>query len=171
MQTGTTYDVHLLASSLIIPPQVCSIFLSIVDNNVSIQYKVELLAANLVDGDPVAIPQDPAGRLALLKAHQEAWRPLHWTIETPLSMEGPAWELIGGVLGVSPSPDVLQITQLPSKYRRIPYKQWTLSNKGFEVEDFSMDPSQDLLVVVQRQDSRCVFVDVKTCKIFKAVFE
>ncbi|RDB22574.1 hypothetical protein Hypma_010243 [Hypsizygus marmoreus] len=147
--------VHLDVQSILRCRQVCSAFCAVIDHNVSIQYIIELAAANIEDGPPGN--DAPAERLELLKAHQEAMMYPHWNLDQKVSMEGHAWELIGGVLGVATTVDTLHFHQLPSNYRRLERKEWTISNKGFKLEDFSMDQSQDLLVVIQRQ-----FVDFPT---------
>jgi len=64
---------------------------------------------------------------------------------------GGLWELFGGVLGQSSEDRSLFFYQLPSSLRNIEAKDWALSAKDIDVHarDFAMDPSQDLLVLVE----------------------
>lgn len=86
-------------------------------------------------------------RLEMLKAHQAAWKSLQWRIDfEPVKFCDLAWDLIGGVLA-SGSNEEIQLVQLPSALRGIPRKDWTIKTP-IEAEDFTHDPSQDLLVTI-----------------------
>ena len=65
------------------------------------------------------------------------------------------WDLYGGVLGTKTSARSLCFRQLPSRLRGIEFREWGV---GFEytIADFFMDPSQDLLVLIQKC-LKCVF--------------
>ena len=65
---------------------------------------------------------------------------------------GGLWELYGGVLAQSTEEGTLTFIQLPSDLRSIEEEVWTLGNFGLVVRDFGMDPSQDLLVLIQSPD-------------------
>ncbi len=70
--------------------------------------------------------------------------------------EGPIWELAGGVLaqGIPCTPgsfDVHKIvfTRLARDSRGpMSEEQWEYEGRDFEVKDFTMDPSQDLVVFI-----------------------
>jgi hypothetical protein len=64
--------------------------------------------------------------------------------------EGPAWELAGGVLALSTDRYDIYFRQLPAIKRGIFEKIWNL-RLAFPHVDFTMDPGQDLLVVVEER--------------------
>ena len=119
-----------------------------------LRYKVELAAAGMEDGPPSALSN--SDRLSLLLEHQAAWRALRWRTETIVPMsQGGVWEFYGGVLGqaLSRGREVLQFTQVPSAIKGIEKREWECELK-MHARDFAMDPSQDLLVVVETQDQQ-----------------
>lgn len=59
-----------------------------------------------------------------------------------------AWELINGVLAFGVGRR-LRCIQLPSALRDIPEKEWFIEDIGFTLRDFTMDPAQDLLVILE----------------------
>lgn len=72
------------------------------------------------------------------------------TKQTIPLLEGPLWELCGGVLAQSDGRRDLDFWQLPSTIRGIPAKEWGV-DVDFDIADFTLDPSQDLLVAVDVQ--------------------
>ena len=114
------------------------------------QYAIELAAAGQVNG-PETSGSSSSSRLEALKKHQSSWDNLKWSRELRIPMEdGSLWELYGGVLAQSTVEGTLTFMQLPSDLRSIEEKVWTLGPKlGLVVRDFGMDPSQDLLVLIQ----------------------
>ena len=111
--------------------------------------------ANMDDGPPSSISK--ADRLKLLRAHQTAWKNLTWTKKLVVSDNPNAtdyeddevpWKCLGGVLGQASSRS-LRFIQVPSVFRGIEEKEWTVEDIGFKVGDFTMDPSQDLLVALE----------------------
>jgi len=106
--------------------------------------------ANMDDGPPSSISK--ADRLKLLRAHQMAWKNLTWTKKSVVSYNPIAddilWKCLGGVLGSAYNRS-LRFIQVPSVFRGIKEKEWTIEDIGFRVEDFTMDPSQDLLVALE----------------------
>lgn len=116
------------------------------------QYTIELAAAGQVNG-PETSGASSASRLEALKKHQASWDSLKWSRELRIPMEGGGlWELYGGVLAQSTAEGTLTFMQLPSDLRSIEEKVWTLGNLGLVVRDFGMDPSQNLLVLIQSPD-------------------
>lgn len=67
-------------------------------------------------------------------------------------MQGRIWELYGDVFAQSSTPNVLHFRQLPSKYRKIEEKTWGVA-LDIHVRDFTMDPAQDLLVLIEEPTS------------------
>lgn len=66
---------------------------------------------------------------------------------TPIDT-GPAWELAGGVLGQSVGQNNLRFNRLGSKLQGVSQQTWNV-DLGFNLRDFTMDPGQDLLVVLR----------------------
>lgn len=116
-------------------------------NDARLQYKIELLLAGMQDGPPGDLPFSE--RLCMLRSHQKAWKTLSWTANESVTLMGGVWELVGGVLGLASDGNAtIVFRQIPSQLRGIPGREWTFeSPKSFR--DFTMDPSQDLLVTLQ----------------------
>jgi hypothetical protein len=108
----------------------------------------------MVDGPPGRL--SPSDRLGLLRSYNASWKILDWNAHTCLPVpEGRLWELYGNVWAHSRGSQTIELVQLPSRLRGIPLRQWTL-NLAFAPRDFGMDPSQDLLVTVERV-TKCVW--------------
>jgi len=126
--------------------QVCKFFRSIAEGERA-QYEIELAVSGMVDGPPS--PFTTSDRLALLKERNAAWESLRWVESQDIPMtDGHIWELYGNVFAQSSMPNVLHFRQLPSKYRKIEEKTWGVA-LDIHVRDFTMDPAQDLLVLVE----------------------
>ncbi|KAF7985318.1 hypothetical protein HWV62_6503 [Athelia sp. TMB] len=117
----------------------------------ALRYTIELGVSGTEDGPSGGLK--PGDRLQRLLDYQKAWSDLKWTGDKTIPM-GPGagvWELAGGVLGQAIGRrSSLRFTQLPSNYRGIQEKCWVVDTKSFDLRDFTMDPSQDLLVLVER---------------------
>ncbi|KAH9162781.1 hypothetical protein EDB89DRAFT_2024253 [Lactarius sanguifluus] len=88
-------------------------------------------------------------RLELLKNYSASWKNLEWNEHTTIPLpEGSLWELYGNVWAHSRGSDAIEFIQLPSRLRGIPMRQWTL-RFDYDLRDFGMDPSQNLLVTVE----------------------
>jgi hypothetical protein len=125
---------------------VCKFFRSIAEGERA-QYEIELAVSGMVDGPPS--PFTTSDRLALLKERNAAWESLRWVESQDIPMtDGHIWELYGNVFAQSSMPNVLHFRQLPSKYRKIEEKTWGVA-LDIHVRDFTMDPAQDLLVLVE----------------------
>ena len=126
-------------------------FRDIIAETTYLQLIIELAVAGKATGN---IDDASSSRAILqsLRKHQSAWNSLKWTEELKIPMKnGRLWELFGGVLGQSSEDSSLFFYQLPSSLRNIEAKDWALSAKDIDVHarDFAMDPSQDLLVLVE----------------------
>lgn len=133
----------------------CKNFKEIIDGTAALQYTIELAVSGQRDNcryDPVDSSKEKLDRL---KKHQEAWKELKWSRDLKIPMSsGGLWEIYGGVLAQNTEQGEIQFYQLPSDLRGIEEKRWTLPGDfGFVVRDFSMDPGQDLLVLVQTLDA------------------
>lgn len=60
------------------------------------------------------------------------------------------WELFGNVLAQKNVGQSFTFVQLPSAYRNIPEREWTVVvETPKRVRDFGIDPSQDLLMLIE----------------------
>lgn len=132
----------------------------IIRNYAVVQYHIELGVAGMVDGAPFPrAPFSTAERLRRLRLYQSRWTHLkHAREQTVRHVRGGVWELTQGVLaqgistpGVEPAEvRKLFFTRLPSSARaESRTREWSHSGYEFAVRDFTMDPSQDLLVLVR----------------------
>lgn len=129
--------------------QACRLFNKLYQNAAGLQYKVELAVANMENGPPSGL--GAADRLQRLKQHQEAWATLTPNAQQIVPMlKGSVWELYGGVLSQARGSSTLAFKQLPSVVRGIEDKEWTVSGLGFDIRDYGMDPSQQLLAIIQK---------------------
>lgn len=128
--------------------QLNKVLKNLIDESTALQYKIELEVAGMEDGPPSSL--GASDRLALLGRRQDAWAELRYTSRQ--IFEGPLndlWHLSGGVLAQLRTLDSIEFLQLPSEFRGIESKEWTISDIGFEIIDFAMDSSQDLLVMIE----------------------
>ena len=111
----------------------------------------------MADGPPGRL--SPSERLSLLRSYETSWKNMDWnehnSFPVPAS-DGSLWELYGNVWAHSRGDDIIDFVQIPSRLRGIPLRQWTL-RLDFPLRDFSMDPSQDLLVTIERA-TKCVLL-------------
>lgn len=143
--------------------QVCRLFRAIISEAVIFQYKIELGANGMEDGPSSAL--SAAHRLEKLKKHQAAWDELKWTEDKTVDMSiGHVWELYGGVLAQSNLNRAIFCRQLPSHLRGIEEKTWTVDISSFDLRDFTMDPSQDLLAIAEKPRSMYVSIYHRYCK-------
>lgn len=129
--------------------QVCKSFKELINGSVTIKYQIALCAGGLSDGPPSLLT--PSDRLKLLQNHQLAWKRLRWSYHEAIEMHtGGLWELYGNMLVQSKgrARRHLLFHQLPSRLRGIEERKWELRTE-FMLRDFGIDPSQDLLVLLE----------------------
>ncbi|EJC99542.1 uncharacterized protein FOMMEDRAFT_142765 [Fomitiporia mediterranea MF3/22] len=144
---------------------VCRFWQHVVRDTLSLQYKIELGANGLVDGpaSKLTIPE----RLHLLRERKHAWDTLGFrrcsVIPTP--GECHAYELVGGVFAKAMNPynDVgsafalnpgsrhFTFLSLPGKGREPDMIVW--NDAGILCRDFGVDPTQDLIALVEQPDA------------------
>ena len=108
----------------------------------------------MVDGPPGNLTTSK--RLELLRRYEASWKSIEWSeLHTIPYPHGRDWEFYGNIWGHIRGSDTIEFVQLPSHLRGISLRQWTLGF-DFEVQHFSMDPSQDLLVTLEHSDP-CVY--------------
>ncbi|KII84882.1 hypothetical protein PLICRDRAFT_179210 [Plicaturopsis crispa FD-325 SS-3] len=88
-------------------------------------------------------------RLALLHDHRAAWGMLHWKDKKTIPFHGScqAYELVGGVFAKTMSSMHFDATVLPTSLD--PDYHMISMNLKLPVRDFVIDPTQDLLVLVE----------------------
>ncbi|KAG1869662.1 hypothetical protein C8R48DRAFT_699324 [Suillus tomentosus] len=135
--------------SLLRCKQVCQLFRSVITTNAQLLYKVELFFGRFENGRHCNL--DTAGRLRACRQYQQAWNNLAFPDSQIISMQGGlSWELSGGVLCQAMRSRLgLVFTQLPCKIKDIPEREWTINDFGFEIRDFTIDTSQDLIVALE----------------------
>ena len=127
--------------------QVNKFFKALIDESTTFQYRISLYASGMVDGPPGNLTTSE--RLELLRRYEASWKNIEWSEHHTISYpQGRAWELYGNVWGHSRGSDGIDFVRLPSRLRGISLRQWTLKF-DFDVQHFSMDPSQDLLVTIE----------------------
>jgi hypothetical protein len=120
----------------------------LVDGTAELQYCIQLAVAGMEDGPPSSM--SPAERLDKLRQYMTAWDALEWGPNETIEMSaGNLWELYGGVLAQCVSDGGIKLRQLPSDHRCIKSDIWFVETLGIHVRDFTMDPSQDLLVLIE----------------------
>ncbi|EIW80131.1 hypothetical protein CONPUDRAFT_73321 [Coniophora puteana RWD-64-598 SS2] len=132
--------------------QVCKHFQRVIEENDAVRYDFELQAACLRDapsGGNVTV--GTASRLAMLQAHRRAWDALSWSTPAPehlfTSPDTEKWLLVGDVLCIA-GPKLIQCIRLPSSIRNIELQEWKVEHT-LEKYEFTVDPAQDLLVLVE----------------------
>ena len=136
-------------------PKICRAFNDVIKQSLELQYKIELAADGLVDG--IGVDLTTAERLALLYDRRKRWRVLDWTKRTAVSVPGAcqAYELVDGVFAKSmmsgthlygPGSHHLNATWLPTRSQ--PARSLVREDIGVATRDFAIDPSQDLIALV-----------------------
>ncbi|KAG2095416.1 uncharacterized protein F5147DRAFT_778639 [Suillus discolor] len=109
-----------------------------------------------------------ASKLALLKERNASWEALQWAESQDLTLpqgDNMAWELCAGVyaqFSVSGA-STMRLYRLPSQCRNIPASSWRIPLLS-DTKDFTMDPAQDLLVLVEKP-----ILIIQTCNEFLAI--
>ncbi|EPQ50264.1 hypothetical protein GLOTRDRAFT_141571 [Gloeophyllum trabeum ATCC 11539] len=131
--------------------QVSKFFMDLIDTSPLLTYMIELAKHGMENGPSTRI-SIPA-RLQRLRTHAEAWKTLNFESVEELSMSAmDDWELTDGVLARGYGPHMLQFNELPGHSRGIPAAAWVLRFE-FPVRNFRMDPSQDLLILIEFPES------------------
>ncbi|KAJ7228701.1 hypothetical protein GGX14DRAFT_414427 [Mycena pura] len=140
---------HLLdARSISSFTQVSCRYHRIIQQSSALQYNIRLERAGLRDVQSPTSRHESATRLKMLTAYQAAWANFDCqSAAVTIEMEGSYWELVGNVIGTCSS-GRFSFYRIPSPLRNVPPAQWSITDLPVEVNDFSMDLSQDLLLVV-----------------------
>ncbi|CAK5275676.1 unnamed protein product [Mycena citricolor] len=120
----------------------------------AVQYQILLELSDMHDS-PCPSPVGSAARLELLKAREAAWATIQCDSQTTMQIQmgDRFWDMIGNVIATCKD-STFTFTRLPSPSRGIPQLHWStdlppdIDHPG----DFTMDFSQDLLVVIQEKE-------------------
>ncbi|KAL5513947.1 hypothetical protein ACEPAG_2708 [Sanghuangporus baumii] len=159
--------------SLVRCSAVCRFWQHAIRDTLALQYKVELGANGLVDGPPshLSIPE----RMRLLQERRRAWRMLDFKrcITIPTPGECHAYELVGGMFAkamnphdgnatapaafpLNPGSRHFSFVNLPGAERigdvRTEPEVTVREDVGFLCRDFGIDPTQDLIALVEQPD-------------------
>ena len=128
--------------------KVCKRFKHEIDESVALQYQIECEVCGVVDGDANAF--SVTERLQRLRDQQEAWvSGVPSEVFHVQSSHQAFGSVVTALAAAENGRQTLHITQIPSKYRNIPKKEWEL-DLSFVVSAFTIDQSQRLLIAVER---------------------
>lgn len=176
-----TCATHFIPLAILSFVQVSRRWRQIINGTLALQYKIELGADGLVDGIQgaggitAALPE----RLRALRRRRDAWRRLAFRrcVTVPMPGECQAYELVAGMFvkamhndgdsdvygvggplppaffGPLPTSRHMRIATLPSAFEES--KTVVREDIGVFCRDFAIDPTQDLMVMVEQQDG-CV---------------
>jgi hypothetical protein len=126
-----------------------------------LQYTIELSKYRMVSLLPASASPPLATRLKLLRDRERAWKYVNWKKRHTLKLPptGSVYEFVGGLYGNGREDDSLvtasiSFLELPSADATLlgesPHElqMWTHAMTDVTIVDFTMDPSQDLLVLV-----------------------
>ena len=113
-------------------------------------YKVSLFSAQMSDVEHCN--WDIPSRLEALRRYTHAWNNLQFPTHKLIRMEdGPAWELVSGILAQTNSHGGISCVQMPCRIKGIPERRWVAFPET-QIRDFTIDMSQDLLVAIELDD-------------------
>jgi hypothetical protein len=132
--------------------KVCKGLKGWIDRSSALQYSIRLAMCAYKDGPPATggAFSTSAARLEALQEHLTRWKYMDWAeqrIEIPEADEPCSAALVGGVYAVSEG-TTITCFELPSRIRQIPLRTWTHVNT-FNARSLTIDPSQDLLVLME----------------------
>ncbi|KAF8134940.1 hypothetical protein EV363DRAFT_1429622 [Boletus edulis] len=142
---GSIVD-HLDVPSLLRFMQVCKLFYSIISESAQLIYKIELFVSHMEDNEHSSM--ETVNRLNVLREYNRKWNDLEWTSSGSIPMTDGCWELSGGILAQVIHGNALSLVQLPCKLKDIPERRWSVPF-DFRIHDFTLDNSQDLVVLLE----------------------
>ncbi|KAG9019162.1 hypothetical protein FRB90_005735 [Tulasnella sp. 427] len=134
--------------------QICRTLNTIINQTPAIQYKLELELYGMVDDKRSKLPI--VQRLELLRRNNEVWQ--EWTISSDIKQSGgrlPTYDFQKGILAIGKSTidpsftSAIEFHQLKSKALDSPAIVWSCPDLGLQVKDFTTDPDQDLIVLLE----------------------
>ncbi|KAG2144403.1 uncharacterized protein EDB93DRAFT_1207852 [Suillus bovinus] len=151
---------HVDGRSILRCSSVCRKLNSVIDSSAELQYRIELALDCMVDGPQSTVTISE--RLEQLRTLRRAWTLFEWKKEVRVPMPGSchAYELVGGIFAKT-SPSGGPANQFGSQKF---ISSWLPSSSGpghtlvrkdigISTRDFAIDPSQDLIALVQSDDN------------------
>jgi hypothetical protein len=134
---------------------VCKVFHDVISTSVELQYHIELGIAGYQDGSTLC--QMPVSdRLELLRRINQNWRQMKFQKRETIAIEAPisAYTLQSSVLMVGTTSDSLFTEAisghiLNSELVGAESHRWDIKRPLARVRDFTIDPYQDLLVLIE----------------------
>ncbi|PPR03424.1 hypothetical protein CVT24_012693 [Panaeolus cyanescens] len=134
--------------SLIRCSMVCKVLNVLVNTSSDLQYCIELALNGM---ERVSSSRPHLDLVTELRRRRQEWDNLNWSGPTKINVSGrcKAYELVGGVFAKTSGRDMYYV-HLPSATKEM----WTYHNTdlGIPIRDFAMDPSMDLLVVLEENN-------------------
>lgn len=140
----------------------------VVGDSSRLQFSIELAKHRLVSLLPASASPPFSTRLQLLRERERAWRFMEWKQRHTLKLPptGSVYEFVGGLYGNGREDDSrvtasISFLELPSSDTPMDppnLKTWTHAMGDVNIIDFTMDPSQDLLVLVALAPPESKFV-------------
>ncbi|KAA1474771.1 hypothetical protein DENSPDRAFT_841399 [Dentipellis sp. KUC8613] len=135
--------------TLIFSKRVCRLWNRLITNDVHLQYNIEFAFSGLLEHPPQSLPK--AKQLDILRNHASAWRNLKW--DHWMSLRVPRLEafdttVVGDVL-VRKEGSIMWLTRIPSRRLGTAVEHWSIQ-LDVPIDTYSIDPTQDLLVLVER---------------------
>ncbi|EPQ57730.1 hypothetical protein GLOTRDRAFT_126221 [Gloeophyllum trabeum ATCC 11539] len=125
----------------------------VIDQSITLQYKVELAIAGMEDGPPSHVTT--AERLQHLRKYSDSWAGAQFgSVEKLHCGRGPMLRLSGNVLGRCFDSSTLVFNILPGHARGVNAREWRYDDIGFMIKDYAIDVGQDLLVILSRAPSQ-----------------
>ena len=102
----------------------------------------------MVDNPSCSMPT--VERLERLEAYVDYWKTAHQKEYHDLKMDGKGyWDLKCGILAQVRNTCTINCIQLASVIHQTKEKQWQIPNVGFRIAELTIDPEQNLLVILE----------------------
>ncbi|KAJ7666832.1 hypothetical protein DFH06DRAFT_1184855 [Mycena polygramma] len=138
------------AKTLLLCSSVCKLWHETVKSTPELQYTLELWADGMVRGNSGALTC--AETLEALRERRRAWKDLEWTSKTVVEIQSllscRAYELVGGVFAQQhegPEFHVISLSDIVDDTRSANVTR-TMGPDLHDFQDFTIDPTQDLVV-------------------------
>ncbi|TFK73531.1 hypothetical protein BDN72DRAFT_834674 [Pluteus cervinus] len=154
---------YLSVPDLITCSAISTKFAKIINESSRFQYLIELAKSRMVSTLPASAHPPSQTRLNILREREKSWRYLRWKGRHRLKLPptGSVYEFVGGLYG-NGREDEQRVTasvsfvELPNSLDMprvnedgsVDLKMWTHCMGDIQILDFTMDPAQDLLVLV-----------------------
>ncbi|KAG9051117.1 hypothetical protein FS837_011963 [Tulasnella sp. UAMH 9824] len=135
--------------------QICRTLYTIIADTRSLQYKLELESNGMVDDQSSPLPI--ARRVELMRRQNKVWH--EWTPATDFKQSNgrlPTYDFQKGILSIGKSTDdssmtrAIEFHRLRSAALDSPHTLWSCNDLEVDVKDFTTDPDQDLIVLLER---------------------